>query len=143
MRIISTANQTLLTGQPENAIRLSQKNKDYHPILLVNQSNEIYTFFVLDYGDDKFKYTSNPNSLLLRSFSTNERFLRKEYAFSALSLLSKYVQTNYPNIQEIVLGVNKKNLVAQNLYKKAGFEEKTKTYIGKRGIQLIFSKSIL
>lgn len=133
----------VFTGLPQNAIEISQKNKDYHPILLVNESNEIYTFFVLDYGDDKFKYTSNINSLLLRSFSTNERFLRKGYAFSALSLLSKYVQTNYPDVQEIVLGVNKRNLAAQNLYKKAGFEEKAKTYIGKKGIQLIFSKSIL
>lgn len=131
------------TGLPQNAIKISQKNKDYHPILLVNESNEIYTFFVLDYGDDKFKYTKSMKSLLLRSFSTNERFLRKGYAFFALNLLSKYVQINYPDIQEIVLGVNKKNLAAQKLYKKAGFEKKAKTYIGKKGIQLIFSKSVL
>lgn len=47
-------------------------------------------------------------------------------AFFALNLLSKYVQINYPDIQEIVLGVNKKNLAAQKLYKKAGFEKKAK-----------------
>lgn len=62
------------TGLPQNAIKISQKNKDYHLILLVNESNEICTFFVLDYGDDKFKHTKSMKSLLLRSFSTNERF---------------------------------------------------------------------
>lgn len=133
----------VFTGLPQNAIKISQENINYHPVLLVNELNEICTFFILDYGDDKFKYTNNINSLLLRSFSTNERFLRKGYALTALSSLPRYVQTNYPDIQEITLGVNKRNVAAQKLYEKAGFKKESRTYIGKKGPQLIFSKAIL
>lgn len=133
----------VFTGLPQNAIKISQENINYHPVLLVNELNEICTFFILDYGDDKFKYTNNINSLLLRSFSTNERFLRKGYALAALRSLPRYIQTNYPGIQEITLGVNKRNVAAQKLYEKTGFKKEPKTYTGKKGPQLIFSKAIL
>lgn len=130
------------TGLPQDAVIISQKNKNYHSILLINDLNEISTFFVLDYGEDKFKYTTATKSVLLRSFSTNEAFLRRGYALKTLQLLPNYIRNNYPAVKKIVLGVNEKNLAAQSLYEKAAFVKESQTYIGKKGKQFIFSKEI-
>ncbi|MFT8705223.1 GNAT family N-acetyltransferase [Bifidobacterium aquikefiricola] len=130
------------TGLPENAVTISRTNSDYHPCLALTGEDVVPTFFVLDYGKDKFRYTDNPQSMLLRSFSTDDRYMRKGYALKALNLLPAYVRNGFPNVVEIVLGVNRKNAPAQKLYEKAGFKKQTNTYIGKRGEQFIYKEII-
>lgn len=92
------------TGLPQDAVIISQKNENYHSILLINDLNEISTFFVLDYGEDKFKYTTATKSVLLRSFSTNEAFLRRGHALKALQLLPNYIHLKMEQILYWLLG---------------------------------------
>ncbi len=130
------------TGLPENAIRLSKTNMDYHPCLAVISEDVVPTFFVLAYGKDKFRYTNNPQSMLLRSFSTDDRYVRKGYALKALTLLPEYARNKFPNVIEIVLGVNRRNVHAQKLYENAGFEKQANTYVGRCGEQFIYRKIV-
>ncbi|KRL01137.1 GNAT family N-acetyltransferase [Liquorilactobacillus capillatus] len=133
---------TAFTGLPQTAIKISANNKDYHSLLLVNEQGEIPTFLVLDAGETKYNYTNNKNSLLLRNFSTDQRFLRRNYAKTALTMLPSYVKANFPNIHSIILGVNSRNIPAQKLYEKSGFRKKKKVYQGKKGPQLIYSLAL-
>lgn len=130
------------TGLPRKAVAIAKSNMEYHPSLAVTSDNEVPTFFVLDYGTDKFRYTNTSRSMLLRSFSTDDRYLRKGYASEALALLPAYVRGSFPDVIEIVLGVNRKNVPAQRLYEKAGFERRADTFVGRRGEQFIYTMAI-
>lgn len=130
---------TTYTGLPQHAIAISKGNSKYHSLLAVTSEGTVPTFFVLDSGPDKFRYTTNLDSLLLRSFSTDDRYGRKGYALEALNLLPSYVKNNFPSVTEIVLGVNRKNIPAQKLYEKAGFVKQAHTIVGKLGEQFIYN----
>ena len=43
------------TGLPRKAVAIAKTNMEYHPSLAVTSDNEVPTFFVLDYGTDKFR----------------------------------------------------------------------------------------
>ncbi|MCI1218098.1 MAG: GNAT family protein [Bifidobacterium crudilactis] len=130
------------TGTPEHAIRVSRISDGYHPVLLVTGRGEIPTFLVLDYGDDKYRYTIRSDSMLIRSFSTDDRFHRRGFAHLALTLLPDYVHAAYENIHELVLGVNAANHPAQKLYEGSGFVKLPETYQGPKGEQLIYHQVI-
>ncbi|MFT8531864.1 GNAT family N-acetyltransferase [Bifidobacterium aquikefiri] len=134
---------TTYTGAPKDAITVSKKNGKYHSILCVTEGNEIPTFFVLDSGDDKFRYTADSRSLLLRSFSTDDRFVRKGYALEALRLLPAYISARFPETDQVVLGVNERNSAAQQLYEKAQFIRQNRVYQGRLGRQLIYCRYII
>jgi GNAT superfamily N-acetyltransferase len=126
------------TGTPEHAIRASRLSDEYHPVLLVTGHGEIPTFLVLDYGDDKYRYTKRSDSMLIRSFSTDDRFHRRGFAHLALTLLPDFVHAAYENIHELVLGVNAANRPAQKLYEGSGFVKLRETYQGPKGEQFIY-----
>lgn len=57
-------------------------------------------------------------------------------------LLPDFVRNQFPDIKEIVLGVNQKNLPAQALYEKAGFVANGRILQGPKGPQNILMLSI-
>ncbi|EKK20580.1 Acetyltransferase, putative [Fructilactobacillus florum 8D] len=130
------------TTPPITAIERAHRDQNQHPVLLINDANEVCTFLMLDTDSTKDKYTENPHSILLKSFSTNERFLRHGYAQATLDLLPGYLSTNYPTITELVLGVNQRNQAAQHLYQKAGFTKTGQVISGPNGPLLVFTKSL-
>ena len=103
------------------------------------ENDKIVCFFVLDSGTDKFKYSDNSRSLLLRAFSTDSRETRKGYARQSLLLLPKFLKTNYPTYNEIVLGVNEYNQVVTYLYANLNFVDTKTRFLGKKGYQKIMS----
>lgn len=129
-----TDEMTYFTGTPQENIALSQKNPQHHPILAFSQQ-KLVTFFVLDAGPQKADYTDENDALLLRSFSTDARFLRRGYAKEALRLLSDFVKTHFPAMKQIVLAVNKKNSAAKKLYYSVGFVDSGEEKMGPKGPQ--------
>ncbi|MCJ1974383.1 acetyltransferase [Lactococcus piscium] len=129
------------TALPNTCLKVSQKRVDYRPILGI-ENDKIVCFFVLDSGNDKFKYSINSNSLLLRAFSTDSRETRKGYARQSLLLLPKFLETNYPTYDEIVLGVNEHNQVATYLYANLNFVDTKTRFLGKKGYQKIMSLKV-
>ncbi|MBC2262711.1 GNAT family N-acetyltransferase [Listeria sp. FSL L7-0091] len=120
---------------------LQNMPKTYFPVLCF-EKKQVVCFFVLDQGRDKFKYTKNVNSLLLRAFSTNSAETRKGYATLALKLLPSFTKNHFPSVTNIILGVNKKNQPAIHLYEKAGFKNTNRTFLGPKGPQKILALSI-
>lgn len=129
------------TGLPEKAVKIAALQDKYHPVLCI-ESDVLVTFFVLDGGDDKYTYTDQKDTLLLRSFSTDSRHLRKGYARKSLELLKAFVQENYSGIHEVILGVNLKNTPAVNLYQDCGFHDTRRTFDGAKGTQKILRMKI-
>lgn len=129
------------TGSPKKAVKTAETNKNYHPVLAF-EGKELVTFFALDYSKDKFKYTQNEQSFLLRSFSTDSRYVHHGYAKTALMLMPNFIQKHYPGVNEIILGVNEKNKPAIQLYKNTGFADTGRRYIGSIGPQIIMYMNI-
>lgn len=127
--------------RPQESLLQTYQDKEFHRILAFN-NNDLVTFFILDEGKDKYNYTNQSDSLLLRSFSTDSRYTRKGFALQTLKQLPGFVQEKFPHIRTIVLGVNERNVQAIQLYKKAHFTDTGKKYFGKKDWQLIFELPI-
>lgn len=115
-------------------MQISKEHPEYHSILCID-NEQLVTFFVLDNGKDKYKYTNRSDSILLRSFSTDSRHTRKGYAKECLKLLPQFIKMNYPDISEVVLGVNEKNPAAIQLYENCGFHDTFKKYYSEKSYQ--------
>lgn len=127
------------TGLPKDI--LENAKETFFPVLCF-EKNQLVCFFVLDSGEDKFKYTEDKNSLLLRAFSTDSRQTRKGYATAALNQLPSFMRAYFPAVANIYLGVNKKNEVAINMYEKVGFGDTHRTFNGPKGIQKILTLKV-
>lgn len=121
----------------ENAFSDPQKS-----IVSVLFDNIPCGFFILDQGDEKFKLTDNESSLLLRSFSINPLFQGKGLGKKTMLLISDYIRKNHPNIKQVVLSVNVKNVNAYHTYLKAGYNDIRKYLEGPFGRQHILVKDI-
>lgn len=130
--------QLRYTGTPEMPIKISLKNPFIHPIIGI--ANDCLTnFFVLDEKKDVALYTRNEQALLLRTFSTDQRYQGQGYAKKTLQLLPEFVHLHFPNANEIILAVNKQNIAAQSLYEKTGYQRLNRIVDGEYGPLYIMS----
>lgn len=136
-----TKEMSYYTSFPKDCILISLENKLFHSILAFCDQN-LVTFLVLDEGEEKMLFTQNKYAILLRSFSTDSRFLKKGYAKETLRLLPKFIQQNYPHINEIVLAVNEKNNNAQNLYLQTGFINNGTKLTGPKGELIVMTQQL-
>lgn len=103
------------------------------------EGNELTTFFALHKNEGIKPYSDNENAILLRSLSTDTYCQGKGYAKQALMILPNFIKENFKDINEIVLTVNVKNKVAQELYKKIGFKDEGLRKMGKKGELIIMN----
>jgi RimJ/RimL family protein N-acetyltransferase len=99
--------------------------------------NEPVGFFLLHSTDRVKEYSGNPKAMLLTSLSINHKNQGKGYAKQAMLLLKDFVESKFPNCNEIVLVVNHKNITAQLLYLKVGFQDTGERKMGPIGEQYI------
>lgn len=111
-----------------------------HVLILINDVP--VGFFALESGEKVLKYTKNLNARLLTAFSINNDFQGKGFAKQGLLLLPCFVYNNCQNVNEVVLGVNKRNTAAINLYKKTGFVDHNEIFLGPSGEQHIMHLNI-
>lgn len=98
--------------------------------------------FSLDLSEDRLIYTENKASILLRAFSIMPEHQGKGIAKSTMLALPDLINEYYPEIDEIVFGVNYENELAYNLYLKTGYEDSGRTYQGVKGPQHCMFKAI-
>lgn len=60
--------------------------------------HQIVTFLILDAGEEKFTYGGQPDSLLLRSFSTDEDFRMRGYGSQTLKLLTDFIRRAFAHV---------------------------------------------
>ena len=104
--------------------------------------DQIVTFLILDAGEKKFTYGGQPDSLLLRSFSTDEDFRMRGYGSQTLKLLPDFIKEYLPMYKSIILGVNERNQVASYLYRETGFSKKPQRILGPAGWQEVYELKI-
>ena len=107
------------------------------------QNDAAVGFFTLDFSADRFDYSTNPNAVLLRSFSMNPAFQGKGIAKIALLQLPELVKKQFSNTNEIAFSVNARNLNAYHLYLKSGFLDSDRIYEGKKGPQYVMYKKLI
>jgi RimJ/RimL family protein N-acetyltransferase len=104
------------------------------PVIILAR-NQIAGFFVLDVSDDRYWYTENPNSVLLRGYSIHPDFQGQGVAEESILELPSFIRKNFPQFDEVVLGVNERNEAARHVYLKAGFTDEGRRYMGPKGQQ--------
>lgn len=96
------------------------------------EEHQIVTFLILDAGEKKFTYGGQSDSLLLRSFSTDEDFQMRGYGSQTLKLLPDFIREHLPMYKSIILGVNERNQVASYLYRETGLGRGRKPILKKK-----------
>jgi RimJ/RimL family protein N-acetyltransferase len=104
------------------------------PVTILSR-NQIAGFFVLDVSDERYSYTENPNSVLMSGFSIHPDFQGQGVAEDAIRELPSFIHQQFPQFDEVVLGVNELNETALHVYLKAGFTDEGRRYMGPKGQQ--------
>jgi ribosomal protein S18 acetylase RimI-like enzyme len=110
-------------------------NNTVHVLILENE--EPAGYFALEDGEKLHKYSDNQHARLLTSFSIDSGQQGKGLAKKGLSLLPAFVRDHLPGVNEVVLGVNKRNEAAISLYLKTGFVDEGEPYVGPKGPQYV------
>lgn len=109
-----------------------------HRIVILHNGEPV-GFFLLHSTDRVKDYSDNPQAMLLTALSINQTQQGKGYAKQAMLLLRKFVMDEFPACNELVLAVNHKNIAAQQLYLKVGFQDTGTRKMGPIGEQYIMN----
>ncbi|MFJ5717870.1 GNAT family N-acetyltransferase [Neobacillus sp. NPDC093127] len=127
--------QVQFTALPRKILEVAEGQ---HRIVILSE-NEPVGFFLLHATERVKEYSDNPKAMLLTALSINHVKQGKGYAKQGMLLLSDFVKAEFPNCDEIVLVVNHKNIPAQRLYSRVGFEDTGKRRMGPIGEQFVMN----
>lgn len=126
-------------SEPKEAIALTENDVNRQAVLAL-EKNKLVGFLVLHKVDRRSPYSDKENIMLIRNFSTDYRHLGKGYALKIIALLPYFVNTHFPQIEELLLGVNENKFSDYALYKKLGFRD---TGVKKHTVEGIFAILLL
>ena len=106
------------------------------------EEDQIVTFLILDAGEEKYTYGGQSDSMIHRSFSTDEGFQMRGYGSETLKLLPDFIREHLPMYKSIILGVNERNQVASYLYRETGFSKQPRRILGQAGWQEVYELKI-
>ncbi|HHK5533692.1 TPA: GNAT family N-acetyltransferase [Bacillus mobilis] len=135
--------QVQFTSDPGELLEKAKSDRTKNVIVILDYNGLPVGLFALQTGDRVQEFTDNQDALLLTSFSINHNRQRKGYAKKSLALLQEFVKRYYPIKDEVVLAVNEKNISAQNLYEKVGFQDQGFRRMGPIGQQIIMHLPII
>ncbi|MCY0967563.1 GNAT family N-acetyltransferase [Chryseobacterium wangxinyae] len=133
----ATAKQALEKIEERN-----QKEDFFAYPITIFFEEKVAGFFVLDFGDDKYDLTENPDSVLLRSLSVNPELQGRGIGKSSMTIVDNFIQEHFSDCNEIVLAVNEKNTAAFQLYTDSGYKFDGKTREGRSGPQFLLFKKL-
>ncbi|MDG5471337.1 GNAT family N-acetyltransferase [Jeotgalibacillus sp. ET6] len=105
--------------------------------ILILSGDEAAGYFALETGEKLQAYSTNKQAILLTSFSIDAKHQGKGLAKTGLKLLPSFMKEAAPEVNEVVLGVNKRNQAAINLYLQTGFIDGGEIFEGPKGPQHI------
>lgn len=128
--------QVQFTANPSELLEKAKEDSTRNVVVILANDKPV-GIFALQCGERVDEYTDNGNALLLVAFSINHDEQGKGYAKRGLALLHNFVASYFPDKNEIVLAVNERNIPAQKLYLKVGFEDRGQRRMGPIGSQLV------
>ncbi|MED1510856.1 GNAT family N-acetyltransferase [Bacillus proteolyticus] len=129
--------QVRFTANPGELLEKAKNDRTKNVVVILDFSGVPVGVFALQTGDRVQEFTENKDAILLTSFSINHNKQRKGYSKKSLTLLREFVKYYYPIKNEVILAVNEKNIPAQKLYEKVGFQDKGFRRMGPIGQQFI------
>ena len=132
------SDQLEFTRLPKEIVEKDAKDPLKH-FIIIKARGEDAGFFELDESEDRKKYSDNPKALLLRGFSVNPKFQGRGIATGSIYALPEFMESEFPDFDEVVLGVNARNIPAQRLYQKAGFTDTGRRIMRSKGEQYVMS----
>ncbi|RBP86864.1 RimJ/RimL family protein N-acetyltransferase [Cytobacillus firmus] len=127
--------QVQFTSLPSN---YKEVTEGQHRIVILCDGEPV-GFFLLHSTERVKEYSDNPQAMLLTSLSINQAKQGRGYAKQAMLLLKKFTADEFPDCNEIVLAVNYKNIAAQKLYVKVGYQDTGRRKMGPIGEQFIMN----
>lgn len=131
--------QEQFTALPKDVM---ESGEGQFPVVIVKNNDNPVGFFILHATKRVKEYSDNPHAMLLTALSINYLQQGKGYAGKSMAQLHSFLKRQFPSCCEVVLAVNRRNLAAQKLYEKAGFQDTGRRKMGKIGEQYIYSLSI-
>lgn len=104
-------------------------------------SDEVVGFFVLREGTALPEWAP-PNVITLHSICVDRAYQGIGYGSAAIELAARWVSTNRPSVNSLMLGVNVRNVPARAVYLKSGFRDTGATHYGPSGTQNILEYKI-
>ncbi|MGY3715793.1 GNAT family N-acetyltransferase [Sutcliffiella cohnii] len=133
--------QSNYASDPLPALLKCEEDNTRHPVVIL-YNGEPAGFFILHGWEGVKEYSDNKDAILLRSYSVNPKFQGNGIAKQSLQVLDSFVKRNFPEVNEIILSVNYMNIVAQHVYKMAGFIDKGGRVMGRKGELFILHKTL-
>jgi RimJ/RimL family protein N-acetyltransferase len=127
--------QAQFTGLPHEVLNEALADNQY-PVVIVSNNIPV-GFFVLKMGDSLQQLVGNERAMLIRALSMNTVHQGKGYAKVGMCALPSFVQQHFPDVDELVLAVNERNIAAQHLYERANFVDRGIRREGPVGMQKI------
>ena len=134
---ILSKEQQRYTALPIDALQKCESEPDRHPIVIM-YGKQPAGFFVLHGWEGVKAFSENKKAILLRAYSINAVFQGKGIASQSMRLLKPFVKEHFTNVNEVILAVNRVNIVAQSVYKKGGFVDKGIRAMGREGEMFIY-----
>ncbi|MGG4561061.1 GNAT family N-acetyltransferase [Bacillus toyonensis] len=135
--------QVQFTSDPGELLKKAKSDRTKNVIVILDYNGVPVGLFALQTGERVQEFTENEDALLLTSFSINYNKQRRGYVKKSLALLQDFVKLYFPIKNEVVLAVNEKNMPAQKLYEKVGFEDRGFRRMGPIGQQIIMHLPII
>lgn len=133
--------QLEFSGLPQDIIKRDRENPLKH-FVIINVRNEVAGFLELDESDDRERYSNNLAALLLRGFSVNPKYQGRGIATGSIYALQDFIRREFPDFDEVVLGVNARNKPAKRLFEKVGFEDTGRRFMRTSGEQIVMCMRI-
>ncbi|MFX3616921.1 MAG: GNAT family N-acetyltransferase [Sporolactobacillus sp.] len=133
--------QTQFSSSPIDAIKALKDHQDATPIVVLYHQSVI-GFLILEKLPQQSIYGAYNDALLFRTFSLDINYRGKGLSKIVMNALIPFVKENFTDKTHIVLTVNDANKTAINLYKSMGYSDTMRTFMGKKGKQLVFEKYI-
>jgi len=127
-----TPEQLEFTAHPLDLLK--EDSHSQTPVTIL-AGNQVAGFFILEVSDDRYFYTENPNSVLLKGYSIHPDYQGQGIAKESILALPDFIREHFPQFDEVVLGVNDMNEAARAVYLKGGFIDEGRRYNGLKGEQ--------
>ncbi|WP_414051992.1 GNAT family N-acetyltransferase [Macrococcus animalis] len=141
MQFELTEEQLKYVKSPKENINMAEVDNNRTPIFGLNDEGIPVIFFVLHKHSEYEHEFDFDNSIYVRSFATDHRYLRKGYAKSALLALPEFIQDYFSHVEYITLLVDVPNEAARAMYLKLEFKQ-GKCIEGERYLAYCMTKKI-
>ncbi|RWM38699.1 pyridoxal-phosphate dependent enzyme [Mesorhizobium sp.] len=121
-------------------LQISSRPELEHPFSIVVR-DEVVGFFVLREKDAVPEWAPL-DVITLHSLRVDRDYQRKGYGKGAIRLIARWILTNRPDVNRLMLAVNVRNVMARDSYLKSGFWDTGTTYCGPIGTQNILEYKI-